>query len=138
MTLRWDGCWVWYGCSIALLGEPPAKAIAYTIAARPPNRTFNSVILLLLLVARSKLVPDFALTLHVLHLIATSVYTRSFPTNVLWWILQGASAALMASLGVWSCRWRELKPINFGGNGGGRVGNGEDGYELVGMKDGDG
>lgn len=23
----------------------------------------------------------------------------------------------MASLGVWSCRWRELQPINFGGGG---------------------
>lgn len=24
----------------------------------------------------------------------------------------------MASLGVWSCQYRELRPINFGGNGG--------------------
>lgn len=23
----------------------------------------------------------------------------------------------MISLGIWSCRWRELKPINFGGGG---------------------
>lgn len=27
----------------------------------------------------------------------------------------------MISLGIWSCRWRELKPINFGGGGGGAV-----------------
>ena len=28
-----------------------------------------------------------------------------------------ASAALMTSLGIWSCQWRELRPINFGGKG---------------------
>jgi hypothetical protein len=28
-----------------------------------------------------------------------------------------ASAALMTSVGVWACQWRELKPISFGGHG---------------------
>jgi len=27
-----------------------------------------------------------------------------------------ASVALMGSLGVWSCQYRELRPINFGGS----------------------
>lgn len=27
-----------------------------------------------------------------------------------------ASAAMMTSLGVWTCQWRELRPINFGGS----------------------
>lgn len=71
------------------------------------------VIPLLLLVSRSKLVPDFALTIHLLHLIITSVYTRAIPTNLLWWGLQGASAALLVSLGVWACRYREMQPISF-------------------------
>jgi hypothetical protein len=31
--------------------------------------------------------------------------------------LQAASAALMTSLGVWACQWRELRPIAFGGTG---------------------
>lgn len=73
-----------------------------------------------------------------------------------------ASAAVMTSLGVWSCQYRELRPINFGGSaqsttgessmtastneagdeeqvygrgrgrGRGRDGAGE--YEMVGMK----
>ncbi|GLA08740.1 integral membrane protein of the Golgi [Aspergillus niger] len=77
------------------------------------------VIFLLLLVARSKLIPDFALTLHFLHLIATTLYTHSVPANWLWWGLQGASAAFMTFLGIWACRWRELQPISFGGIGGG-------------------
>ncbi|KAI9753599.1 MAG: hypothetical protein M4579_005063 [Chaenotheca gracillima] len=119
------------------------------------------VIFLLILVARSKLVPDFAFTIHILHLIITSLYTRAIPTNWLWWALQIASAALMTSLGVWSCQWRELRPISFGGNSTSRAnqpasdpaesasdeaglgrgrgrGRGRDGagtYELVGMKE---
>ena len=74
---------------------------------------------MLLLVARSRLVPDFALTLHGLHLLATSLYTHALPTNLLWWALQGASAALMIALGVWACQWRELRPLSFGGGGAG-------------------
>lgn len=85
-------------------------------------------LLLLVLISRSKLVPDFALTLHFLHLVATSLYSRSVPRNWLWWMLQAASVSLMISLGIWSCRWRELKPINFGGGG---TGGGEEKSEAA-------
>lgn len=70
---------------------------------------------LLLLVARSKLVLDFALTIHFLHLLATSLYTHGLPTHWFWWVLQAASVSLLSSVGIWACQWRELKPINFGG-----------------------
>jgi len=76
----------------------------------------DSVIFLLLLIARSKLIPDFALTIHFFHLIITSLYSHSIPTHWFWWALQIASAALMTWLGVWSCQWRELRPIQFGAN----------------------
>ena len=38
--------------------------------------------------------------------------------------------------GIWSCRWRELRPISFGGGSGvtGKGGGGKDGageYEMV-------
>ncbi len=125
----------------------------------------TSVMFLLLFVARSKLVPDFALTIHVIHLVVTFLYSRSFPTNTLWWALQLASVALMTMLGMWACQWRELQPISFGGKGSstgqtaqatnghveagrggnnlgfGRGGSSSDGagqYELVGMKDEEG
>ncbi|KAF2157728.1 hypothetical protein K461DRAFT_219281 [Myriangium duriaei CBS 260.36] len=75
------------------------------------------VIFLLLFIARSKLVPDFALTIHFLHLLVVSFYTKSVPTRLFWWGLQAASAALMTFLGMWACQWRELKPIAFGGRG---------------------
>ncbi|KAI9772060.1 MAG: hypothetical protein M1840_001348 [Geoglossum simile] len=76
------------------------------------------VIFLLLVVSRSKLIPDFVVTLHVIHLLVTTLYSHSLPRHALWWLLQATSAVLMASLGMWSCQWRELRPINFGGGGG--------------------
>jgi protein SYS1 len=74
----------------------------------------HRVIPILLFISRSKLVPDFALTIHFLHLLITSLYTGSLPTNLLWWALEGASAALMIVTGVWVCRYREMQPISFG------------------------
>ncbi|OJJ60996.1 hypothetical protein ASPSYDRAFT_42834 [Aspergillus sydowii CBS 593.65] len=104
--------------------------------------SFLCVIFLLLLVSRSKLIPDFALTIHFLHLITTSLYTRAVPSNLLWWGLQCASAAFMVFLGIWACRWRELQPISFGGIGTGQssdresaqAGESSNGYEMVNMK----
>ncbi|KAK0516958.1 hypothetical protein JMJ35_000113 [Cladonia borealis] len=84
---------------------------------------FLGIILLLLLIARSKLVPDFALTLHFIHLIIVSIYSRGVPRNALWWGLNALSAVVMTVGGVWSCRWRELRPISFG-TGGGKGGGG--------------
>jgi len=122
-----------------------------------------SVVSILLLVARSKLVPDFALTIHFFHLIVTSLYSHEIPKNLFWWAVQAASAGLMTSLGVWACQWRELRPIKFGGHGRptgaptvqnqaesevdedaveytrgrgrGRGRDGGGGYEMVGMSD---
>ncbi|CAG8948425.1 unnamed protein product [Penicillium salamii] len=84
---------------------------------------FVSVIFLLLFVSRSKLVPDFALTIHFLHLVTTIFYTRSIPSNLLWWGLQFASAGMMIFLGMWACQRRELEPIKFGGHGSSQAGS---------------
>lgn len=73
------------------------------------------MIFLLLFVSRSKLVPDFALTIHFLHLVATTFYTHSLPSNLLWWGLQFASAGMMIFVGMWACQHRELRPITFTG-----------------------
>ena len=75
----------------------------------------HSVIPILLLIARSKLVPDFALTIHLIHLVITSLYSHGIPNTLYWWLVQAASAALMVSLGMWACQWRELQPMAFGG-----------------------
>ncbi|KAJ4330593.1 hypothetical protein N0V87_009854 [Didymella glomerata] len=115
----------------------------------------TSAIFILLLIARSKLVLDFALTLHAIHFLVTSLYTHAIPSHLFWWALQTASATLMTSLGVWACQWRELRPINFGakkqaagradepagevrgaGRGRGRDGMGE--YEMASLRDEEG
>jgi protein SYS1 len=62
---------------------------------------------------RSKLVPDFALTVHFWHLVFTSLYA-GVPRSLFWWAVNAAAAALLTGLGIWVCRWRELKPISFG------------------------
>ncbi|OAL46056.1 hypothetical protein IQ07DRAFT_590829 [Pyrenochaeta sp. DS3sAY3a] len=77
--------------------------------------SLTCVIFILLLIARSKLVLDFALTVHFIHLIVTSFYSHAIPANLFWWALQICTASIMTSLGVWACQWRELRPINFGG-----------------------
>lgn len=76
--------------------------------------TLSSVIHLLLIVVRSKLIPDFVFTIHFLHLLLTSVYSHSIPTSGFWWILQILNALLMTAVGIWSCQHRELQPINLG------------------------
>ena len=102
------------------------------------------MIFLLLFIARSKLVPDFAITIHFLNLVVTSLYTKALPTQLFWWILKIASAGLMTFLGVWACQWRELKPIQFGGKGKQRAVGGPSGQisgqtdEEAGFASGDG
>ena len=94
--------------------SPRQKEILETFSYLRTTFLLSRVVTLLLLVSRSKLVPDFALTLHLLHLLTTSLYARSLPTNLLWWGLQAGSAGIMISLGVWACRYRELRPMSFG------------------------
>ena len=51
----------------------------------------------------------------------------------MWWALQAVSASLMVGGGVWACRWRELRPIEFGGAAAAAAkGKGRDGDEGVG------
>lgn len=59
--------------------------------------------------------PDFALTIHFIHLVVTSLYSHAIPNTLYWWFVQAASATLMVSLGMWACQWRELQPMAFGG-----------------------
>nr|POF02295.1 protein sys1 [Quercus suber] len=95
-----------------------------------------TVIPILLLIARSKLVLDFALTIHFINLLVTTLYTRAIPDTLYWWLVQICSAALMTSLGMWACQWRELQPMMFGGNAAkaspGDAGDGPEGSRLMG------
>jgi hypothetical protein len=101
------------------------------------------IIAQLLVIARSKLILDFSLTITFLHLLVVSLYEHEIPTAVLWWALQFVITGVMVVGGTWACRWRELRPMSFGlGNvdDGGEAGGGgsmriagrrEGGYEMV-------
>lgn len=82
-------------------------------------------IAIVLLVARSKLVLDFALSMHAIHLVVVTLYARQVPRNAAWWLAMAASSALGVALGVWGCRYRELRPITFGGGGGSSANKGQ-------------
>ncbi|SPO07590.1 related to multi copy suppressor SYS1 [Cephalotrichum gorgonifer] len=71
---------------------------------------------IVMLVTRSKLVPDFALTTHFIHLVVCTFYTGMLPRNAMWWGSMAASSAVAVGLGVWGCQYRELQPISFGGS----------------------
>ncbi|KAI0400724.1 integral membrane protein S linking to the trans Golgi network-domain-containing protein [Xylaria palmicola] len=85
------------------------------------------VVALVVLISRSKLVLDFSLTLHFIHLLIVCLYTGFLPRNAAWWITMLASGTITVAGGTYGCRWRELRPITFGGGrstGGGENGNG--------------
>src|SRR3569833_3290696 len=94
---------------------------------------------MVMIVTRSKLVPDFALSLYLIYLVLVFFFTGSLPRHMMWWLTMAASSALATGLGMWGCRYRELRPISFGGGGGsGGQGAGENssGAGLAGQ-DGD-
>jgi hypothetical protein len=72
---------------------------------------------MVMIVIRSKLVLDFGLTTHFIHLVVVSLYTGQMPRNVFWWVAMAISSAVGVSLGVWGCQYRELRPVFFGGGG---------------------
>ncbi|KAM7220688.1 Integral membrane protein S linking to the trans Golgi network domain containing protein [Rhypophila decipiens] len=73
---------------------------------------------IIILIGRSKLVLDFAVSLHVIHLFVVVIYTGGqVPQHKAWWLTMAASSATAVILGTWGCRYRELKPISFGGGG---------------------
>lgn len=74
---------------------------------------------MVMIVIRSKLVLDFALTTHFIHLVVASLYTGQVPRHVFWWLTMVMSSAVGVGLGIWGCQYRELRPVFFGGGGGG-------------------
>ncbi|KAI1187499.1 integral membrane protein S linking to the trans Golgi network-domain-containing protein [Nemania serpens] len=80
------------------------------------------VVASVVLISRSKLILDFSLTLHFIHLLVVFLYTGFLPRNVTWWITMLVSGIITVVGGTYGCRWRELRPITFG-TGGRSAGN---------------
>ena len=116
----------------------PNITTGWTLALCRILASFLTTIPVALLVGRSKLVPDFVLTIHGIDLIVVWVFSGGMPWSGFWWGLQVASVGLMCGLGIWACRWRELRPMAFGGKGKGEEGKGllagdQSGVEMVGL-----
>lgn len=71
------------------------------------------VLFVTIIVGRSKLAWDFAITVHVLNLIVVWLYTGKFPTSLLWWCLQILSGVILVTLSTYSTRWKELRTTFF-------------------------
>lgn len=72
------------------------------------------VIFLTVIVERSKLAWDFAITIHAINLIVVSVHTGTLP-SLSWFVLQVLSSLILIFLGTYTTRWRELRDTFFEG-----------------------
>lgn len=82
---------------------------------------------MVLVVIRSKLVLDFGLTAHFVHLVVVSLYEGQVPRALFWWLTMAVSSASGVALGIWGCQYRELRPVFFGGGGAAAAGAGAGG-----------
>lgn len=76
----------------------------------------NSVLtsfIISVIVGRSKLAWDFALTVHIINIVLSVIYNKSFPTHILWWLIQFISSLLIIFLGTYMSRFRELRDTFF-------------------------
>ena len=60
---------------------------------------------------------DFALSLHGIHLVVVTLYSGQLPRHTAWWLFMAGASAVSVALATWGCRYRQLQPISFGGNG---------------------
>ncbi|OTB01984.1 hypothetical protein M426DRAFT_208531 [Hypoxylon sp. CI-4A] len=75
-----------------------------------------AIVAIVALIGRSKFVLDFALSLHLIHLVIVTFYSGFLPRNVAWWATMLVSSAVTVVGGSYGCQWRELRPISFGGH----------------------
>ncbi|OBA16983.1 hypothetical protein METBIDRAFT_33818 [Metschnikowia bicuspidata var. bicuspidata NRRL YB-4993] len=71
------------------------------------------VLFVTIIVGRSKLAWDFAVTVHILNVIVVWLYTGKFPASFLWWCLQIISGVILVTLSTYSTRWKELRTTFF-------------------------
>ncbi|AGO09828.1 AaceriAAL163Wp [[Ashbya] aceris (nom. inval.)] len=72
------------------------------------------VFFLTVIVGRSKLAWDFAVTVHAINLLVVWFHTKQIPSFA-WFFLQLCSSLILVFLGTWTTRWRELRDTFFEG-----------------------
>ncbi|EDK44093.1 conserved hypothetical protein [Lodderomyces elongisporus NRRL YB-4239] len=89
------------------------NAMGLTLFALWLFDSLTCVLFVTIIVGRSKLAWDFAITVHIINLIITWCYVGDFPTSLLWWFLQVLSAFLLVTLSTYLTRWKELRTTFF-------------------------
>uniref|UniRef100_A0A0R3RV61 Protein SYS1 homolog n=1 Tax=Elaeophora elaphi TaxID=1147741 RepID=A0A0R3RV61_9BILA len=67
-------------------------------------------------IGRSKQCLDFTCTLHFWHLIIITLYRKSIPMHIFWWLLQFLSIVLCTILGEYFCLQLESRDIHLSTN----------------------
>lgn len=91
----------------------PNNAMGLTLFAMWLFDSLLCVLFVTIIVGRSKLAWDFAVTVHIINLAVVWLYTGHFPTLLLWWCLQVLSGVLLVTLSTYSTRWKELRTTFF-------------------------
>ncbi|CAK7273769.1 hypothetical protein SEPCBS119000_005827 [Sporothrix epigloea] len=87
---------------------------------------------IVIFVGRSKLVLDFAATLHFVHLVVVLLITKTVPASFAWWATMVVSTGATVFVSAWGCRHRELQPISFGGAAG-KNGSSQEAATIAGL-----
>ncbi|KAG7784653.1 hypothetical protein KL910_004906 [Ogataea haglerorum] len=104
-SFKWCFSWQWVSLE---------NTLGLTLAALWLFDSLLSVIFITIIIGRSKLAWDYALTVHVVNL-ALVWLNSGFPASIYWWLLQICSCAIMITLGTWTTRWKELRETFFEG-----------------------
>ncbi|KAI8895552.1 integral membrane protein S linking to the trans Golgi network-domain-containing protein [Globomyces pollinis-pini] len=68
------------------------------------------------LIKRSRLCLDFAITLHLFHLVFIWIYNHSLPSHWFWWFMKLVSLTVLIVLSQKLCLYEELLPIDLIGH----------------------
>nr|KAJ3421240.1 hypothetical protein HK105_004125 [Polyrhizophydium stewartii] len=95
----------------------PSTTVGWSLFFAFMAASLATCFLAALIVERSKLCLDFAVTLHMFHLVFVVLYSGQLPTSLFWWLTFGSSTAIVAFGGEQLCMRRELEPIMLSGGG---------------------
>lgn len=74
--------------------------------------SFICCFFLTVIVGRSKLAWDFAITIHAINLLCSTLYTGHLP-QIRWWLVQICSSLILIFLGTYMSKWHELRDTFF-------------------------
>lgn len=63
------------------------------------------------IIQRAKQCLDFTCTLHLIHFFICWIYSRHFPTYLVWWLVQTSCIVLMVVVGEYLCFRSDMKDI---------------------------